>query len=67
MNKIQYYRVERGLSKRALAMKAGVSDNVIRRLEKEEAYGNVTLASFNKIAKALNVELFDLIEPELLK
>lgn len=67
MNKIQYYRVERGLSKRALAMKAGVSDNVIRRLERGEAYGNVTLASFNKIAKALNVELFDLIEPELLK
>ena len=66
MNKIQYYRVERGLSKRKLAEKAGVSDNVIRRLEKGEAYSNVTLGSFNKIAKALNVSLFDLIELDLL-
>lgn len=67
MTKIQYYRVDRGLSKRALAQKAGISDNVIRRLEKGEAYGNVTLGSFYKIAKALNVSLFDLIEPDLLE
>ncbi len=66
MNKIQYLRVEQGLSKRALARKAGISDNVVRRLEKGEAYSNVTIGTFNKIAKALNVDLFELIEPELL-
>lgn len=66
MTKLQYYRVEKGLSKRQLALKAGVSDNVIRRIEKRESYGNVTLQSFKKLADALGVELFELIEPDLL-
>lgn len=67
MTKVQYYRVEQGLSKRKLAEKAGVSDNVIRRIEKGEAYSNITLGSFNKIAKALGVKLFDIIEEDLLE
>lgn len=66
MTKIQYLRVDKGLSKRKLAELAGVSDNVIRRLEKGEAYSNVTIGSFNKIAKALGVELFDIIDLDML-
>lgn len=67
MTKLQYYRVEKGLSKRALAKRAGVSDNVIRRIEKKEAYSNITIGSFKKLADALNVDLFDLIEKDLLE
>ena len=67
MNKVQFYRVDQGLSKRALAKKAGISDNVIRRIEKGEAYSNITLGTFYKLAKALNVDLFDLIEIDLLE
>lgn len=67
MTKIQYLRVDKGLSKRKLAEMAGVSDNVIRRLEKGEAYSNVTIGSFYKIAKALGVELFEIIDLDMLK
>lgn len=66
MTKIQFHRVEQGLSKRKLAEKAGVSDNVIRRIEKGEAYGNITLGSYNKIAKALGLPLFDIIDLDML-
>lgn len=67
MTKIQYERVEQGLSKLALAKKAGVSDNVIRRIEKGEAYGNVKLGTFYKIAKALGKELYEIIDLDMLE
>lgn len=67
MTKVQYYRVENHLSKLALAKKAGVTDNVIRRIENGEAYANVKLGTFKKIADALGVSIFDIIEEDLIK
>lgn len=66
MTKIQEYRMAKGLSKRALARKANVSDSTIRRLEDGKSHRYTTLRAFYNIAKALNVSIEDIIEPDLL-
>ena len=53
-------RLKRGLSQEALADIAGVHRTYIGMIERGEK--NITLANIKKIAKALNVEISDLVE-----
>ena len=54
--KIAMMRDQQGLTQRALARKLGVSQQAISRLEDQEA-ANYTLATLQKVAKALGKEL----------
>lgn len=67
MTKIQYLRNERQWSRIELARRAGLSDNVIHRIEKGKTYKNVTIGSFHKIAKAFGVDLMDVIDLDCLE
>jgi len=61
--KIQTLRVEKGLSLPQLAEKAGVSKGFVFQIEDDEKT-NPSLETLNKIAKALDVTLADLLEKE---
>lgn len=62
MTKIQYLRNEQQLNRSELARRANISDSVIHRIEKGQTYANVPIGTFYKIAKALNVDLIDVID-----
>lgn len=51
-------REKQGLTKQALALKVGMKPEALRRLFTAEGY-NPTLATFVKVAKALNLRHFD--------
>lgn len=67
MTKIQLLRNEKQMNRIELARKAGISDGVIHRIEKGKAYANVPIGTFYKIAKALGVELTDVIDLDRLE
>ena len=68
MTKIQLLRNEKQMNRKELSQKAGLSDGVIHRIEKGKTkYSNITIGSFYKIAKALDVDLMDVIDLELLE
>lgn len=67
MTKVQYWRNERQLNRKELALKAGVSDSVIHRIEKNTGYGGTSIRNFYRIAKALDVPLEELIDYDLLE
>jgi DNA-binding XRE family transcriptional regulator len=58
-NKIKVWREYRGLTQTDLAKQVGVSQSTIALLESGKHVG--TLALFNGLAEALNLELDDLI------
>lgn len=57
---VQRRRKERGLSQEQLAALAGVHRTYVGMIERSEK--NITLLNIEKIAKALNVEIKDLLE-----
>ena len=57
--RVRKERVKQGLSQEALAAKAGVHRTYIGMIERAEK--NITLLNIEKIAKALKVQLDDLI------
>lgn len=57
---VQKYRKQLGLSQERLAEKAGVHRTYIGMIERSEK--NITLCNMEKIAKALNVNIKDLLE-----
>jgi transcriptional regulator with XRE-family HTH domain len=61
--KIQTLRVEKGLTLPQLAEKAGVSKGFVFQIEDDQKT-NPSLETLNKIAKALDVTLADLLEKE---
>lgn len=67
MTKIQRLRNERDWSRLELARKAGVSDSVIHRIEKGNGYGGTGIKQFYRIAKALGVDLMDVIDVEIIE
>lgn len=67
MTKVQYWRIERHMNIKELADRAGVSDSVVHRIEKGTGYGGTSIKNFNRIAKALNVPLPELIDYEMLE
>lgn len=58
-NNVQKYRKERGISQEKLAELAGVHRTYIGMIERAEK--NITLRNMEKIAKALDVEIKDLL------
>jgi transcriptional regulator with XRE-family HTH domain len=59
---VQKHRKERQISQEKLAKLAGVHRTYIGMIERAEK--NITLRNMEKIAKALNVEIKDLLENE---
>ncbi|GHT35852.1 transcriptional regulator [Bacteroidia bacterium] len=57
---VQKYRKEKQISQEKLAELAGVHRTYIGMIERAEK--NITLRNMEKIAKALNVEIKDLLE-----
>lgn len=57
--KVRKVRKEKGISQEALAEKAGLHRTYIGMIERAEK--NITLINIEKIAKALNVEIKDLL------
>ena len=57
---VQKHRKQQGLSQEQLAEKAGVHRTYIGMIERSEK--NITLCNMEKIAKALNVNIKDLLE-----
>ena len=57
---VQKYRKERQLSQEKLAELAGLHRTYIGMIERAEK--NITLCNIEKIAKALNIEIKDLLE-----
>ncbi|KAA6334494.1 HTH-type transcriptional regulator SutR [termite gut metagenome] len=57
---IQKYRKEKQISQEKLAELAGVHRTYVGMIERAEK--NITLRNMEKIAKALNVEIKDLLE-----
>jgi len=56
-NKVRKERTKLGLSQESLAVKAGVHRTYIGMIERAEK--NITLENIEKVAKALNLKLFD--------
>lgn len=59
-NNVQKYRKSLHLSQEKLAEKAGVHRTYIGMIERAEK--NITLINIEKVSKALNVEIFDLLK-----
>lgn len=59
-NKVQKYRKNLNLSQEKLAEKAGVHRTYIGMIERAEK--NITLINIEKISKALNIEIFELLK-----
>jgi len=57
---VQKYRKERQISQEKLAELAGLHRTYIGMIERAEK--NITLCNIEKIAKALNIEIKDLLE-----
>ncbi len=57
---VQKFRKQQGLSQEKLAEKAGLHRTYIGMIERSEK--NITLLNMEKIAKALNVNIKDLLE-----
>lgn len=66
MTKLEKLRRERHLTKRGLAAKANVSDNLIYRIETGQCVSGVQIGSLSKLAKALGVPITDVIEDQFL-
>lgn len=58
--KVKMLRLEKGLSQEAFALEAGLDRTYIPSIEKGER--NVSIIVIEKIAKALNVKIKDLME-----
>lgn len=58
-NRIREVRVQKGLSQEQLAFKAGLHRTYIGMIERAEK--NITLLNIEKIAKALDIQLKDLL------
>ena len=58
--RLELIRAERGLTQTELAEKAGLSRNVIWRIER--SHGAIRLATLGRLAMALEVDLADLAE-----
>ena len=61
---VQKYRKEKQVSQERLAEIAGVHRTYVGMIERAEK--NITLRNMEKIAKALNVEIKDLLENEII-
>lgn len=59
---VQKYRKQRGLSQEKLAAEAGVHRTYIGMIERSEK--NITLLNMEKVAKALNVNIKQLLDDE---
>lgn len=59
-NKLREIRLDLKLSQNALAEKSGLHPNYIGMVERGER--NPSLINIDKLAKALNIELFELIK-----
>lgn len=59
-NKVKYFRILNGISRKELAEMAGVSTTVVGRLETKYAYA-VSVGSTYSICDALNVAIEDLL------
>lgn len=57
--KVREKRIEQGLSQEELAVKAGVHRTYIGMIERAEK--NITLSNIEKVAKALDIPITDLI------
>ena len=62
--KIVYYRRLRGYTQETLAFKAGISTSYLSRIERGSYTNGISLSTFMKIAKALDVNVSKLIELE---
>ncbi len=58
--RLREVRLDRNLSQETLAQKAKVSRNFIGMLERGER--NITIATLEDIAKALNIEVWELLK-----
>ena len=58
--KVRNYRIKNGMTQKELAMKIGISQNYLSQLENEKF--DIKLSLLCKIANALKVSPFDLIE-----
>lgn len=59
-NRIRDERLKQGLSQEKLASRAGVHRTYIGMIERAEK--NITLENIEKIAKALNLSIFDIFK-----
>lgn len=62
--KIKLLRAERKVSQRQLAELAGVDNNTIARIESKNIYSSPRVETLFKIAKALNVDVKELLDCE---
>jgi transcriptional regulator with XRE-family HTH domain len=61
-NRLRQLRLDQGLTLKALAEKAGISDAFISRVENHKA--SIPIASLERLANALNVTIADLFEQD---
>ena len=67
MTKLQYWRIEKGMTREELGEKSGLSGTTVMRIERGDAAAeNVRIGTLANLAKALNVKLTDIIEDEFL-
>lgn len=59
-NRIKFYRKEKGFTQEALAFESGISTSMIGMIE--TARNDVTLSKIYAIAKALDVEPYELLK-----
>ena len=62
---VRYFRKSAGLTQEALAAKSYLSSDYLSRLERGEE--NISIVSLEKIAKALKVDSFRLLIPDVHK
>jgi transcriptional regulator with XRE-family HTH domain len=60
--KIVYYRRLKGYTQETLAFKAGISTSYLSRIERGTYATGISLSTFMKIAKALDVDVSKLFE-----
>lgn len=59
--KIKLLREEKGFSQHELSVEAEIPKNQIGRIERQEI--NTTILTLHKIAKALEVDIYELVKP----
>jgi len=62
--KIVYYRKLKGYTQETLAFKTGISTSYLSRIERGSYANGVSLSTFMKIAKALDVNVSKLFEKD---